>query len=263
MSLFRTVQDGAPALVGDALPRVVWLTAALVVVALAMGAFMRGLKAPLARPTAWLGMPVAFAAAWMCVAAAVAGDEGFPRRALALAVLAAGLGHAPWFRFAALPEQVAPLRHWLCRAGAWAGVAGAIALWMTEPPLFVRLAAAITSAAALSVWFTVGRPRRAQPVADGGRPRARFPCPRCGTVGDWDEGVQACGDCGLFVHLWFDPEAADEPARFAPEDPDPARSVRFACAGCGNVVDWVQGHTACGVCQRTVLLHWNAHVVGE
>ena len=64
--------------------------------------------------------------------------------------------------------------------------------------------------------------------------------------------MHACDDCGLFVHPWFDPEAPDEPARFAPEDPDPARSVRFACAGCGN-----------GVCQRTVLLHWNAHVVGQ
>jgi hypothetical protein len=243
------------------LPQVLVLTGVMIVVGVSAAAFFRGLKAPRTRVISVFGMLLTFASAGVAVYTALSADgDAFPRGAVALAAFTGGMAHAAYFGYSALPSAWSIPRTAIAGLGIAAGTAVAIAVmrpsWGWLLPIAVSLA--VTVAATWS-WAFSQRPPTTLKV--GGRPVTcvRFPCPRCGVVADWAEGVSPCPECGLFVHIAWDP-GEDEPARFAPERPDPARSARFACPGCGNVVDWVQGVTACGLCGKRLRMHWNVHV---
>jgi hypothetical protein len=252
----RTWSEAAEA---AAIPRVLVLTGVMIVLGVSAAAFFRGLKAPRTRGLSLFGMLLAFLSAALAVRSSLAGEADLPRGVLALAAFTGGVAHTAYFGYAAMLSAWHIPRTAVAGMGVLAGTAVAIALlrpaWSWLVPIAVSLAVTVVG---MWAWaFSQGAPGR---VKVGGRwvTSVRFPCPRCGVVADWAEGASPCPECGLFVHIEWDP-GEEEAARSAPAEPDPTRTARFACPGCGSVGDWAHDVAACGACGKRLRMHWNVH----
>ena len=136
-----------------------------------------------------------------------------------------------------------------------------LAMWCVLPVRGVVLEGCLVLllAATVTSWFLVPwYGRRPAYIALGARklPCVRFACPRCGTRVDWAQGVYACTDCGLFLHVdWPAHEREARSPQVLAE-----RSVEFECPGCGKLRAWKRGEDQCEGCGLKIELHWNEHV---
>ncbi len=222
--------------------------------------FVSGMAAPRTKKLAIFGMVPAGCAFGALLWSAINPEvELVARFAASLAAIAGGAAHAVWVSTLALPRQRVWLRLLFVPMGLWAGAT--LSLWFVLPTrgailevcLLLLLSATVTSWVLLP-WYG----RRPKVIALGARklPCVRFACPRCGTRVDWAQGIFACTDCGLFLHVdWPAHEREDRPAQVLAE-----RSVRFACPGCGKPREWKRGEDQCEGCGLKVELHWNEHV---
>lgn len=186
------------------------------------------------------------------------------RFAAGSAAVAAGLAHGVWFSLVALPAKRVWLRMVAVPLGMWFGTFAS--LWFLFPvenaslKLFVGVLGSLT----LTTWMILPFVARNRGFVESGSkhvPSVRFACPRCGTRVDWGQGIAACTDCGLFLHIFW---PADElQKRASSTAPVPDRSVRFACPSCGAASDWNCGDSACEKCGLKLTLHWNVHKGSE
>ena len=183
------------------------------------------------------------------------------RIALSTLSMAAGMAHGVVFSIAALPAARTWTRLLLVPLGMWTGTF--LAMWFAVPYRgeVLRWLVILLASGTVTVWCLLPFWSRERGfVLHGQRriPTVRFACPRCGTRVDWRQGVAACTDCGLFLHVHW---PADElhAAEGHPIVVKPRRSVRFACPQCGVDAEWPCGDSACSACGLKLSMHWNVH----
>lgn len=236
-----------------------------VLIAVFVSVFVVGLRAARTRKLSMIGLVPAgcslgaFVWSWFTPEVEMA-----TRFAAGSAAVAAGLAHGVWFSLVALPAKRVWLRMIAVPLGMWFGTFAS--LWFLFPyenaslKLFVGVLGSLTLTAWMMLPF-VGRNRGF--VESGSRlvPSVRFACPRCGTRVDWGQGIAACTDCGLFLHIFW---PADELQKGTETDAvRPDCSVHFACPSCGAASDWNCGDSACARCGLKLTLHWNVHKGSE
>ncbi len=222
--------------------------------------FVSGLSAPRTKKLAIFGMVPAGSAFGALLWSALNPEVPLVARfAASLAAIAGGIAHAVWVSTLALPRQKVWLRLLFVPMGLWAGAT--LSLWFVLPESGVILEACLLLllAATLCSWFLLPwYSRRPEFIQLGARKLAcvRFACPRCGTRVDWAQGIFACTDCGLFLHVdWPAHERESRPVQILAE-----RSIKFECPGCGKAREWKRGEDQCEGCGLKVELHWNEHV---
>jgi endogenous inhibitor of DNA gyrase (YacG/DUF329 family) len=230
--------------------------------ALLVWVFVIGLKAARTRKLSMFGLvPAGCAMGAFAWSAFVPSVEYVPRAAAGLAAIAAGLAHGVWFSLVALPAQKVWLRLVLVPIGMWCGTFTSLWFLLPNERFTVKVLVAVLGSATLTAWIMLPFLSREKGyVKSGSRmiPSVRFPCPRCGTRVDWGQGIAACTDCGLFLHIYWPADENATPA--GTEDPTTApRSVRFACPSCGVASEWPRGDGACEHCGLKLSLHWNVH----
>lgn len=230
--------------------------------ALQVGVFVAGLRAPRTRKLALFGLVPAGCSLGALLWWAFGHDSEFIARVAAgLGAISAGLAHGVVFSLVPLSAGRAWLRMILVPLGMWCGTF--TSLWFFWPAAGASVLAplAVLGAGTLAAWLALPfMSRNRGVVASGTRmvPSVRFPCPRCGTRVDWGQGIAACTDCGLFMHIYW---PADETHAAATADDSSAapRSVRFACPSCRVKSDWPCGDGQCADCGLKLTLHWNVH----
>lgn len=235
------------------------------ILALCLWACVIGLRAARTRKLALIGLVPAGCSLGAFVWSTMAPDVDLALRvASGAAAIAAGLAHGIWFSLVALPARRVWLRIVFVPLGMWCGTFAS--LWLVVPyeNASLRLWVAALGAATLCAWLALPFLARDEGfVLSGSRriPSVRFPCPRCGTRVDWGQGIAACTDCGLFLHIDWPAAGEAEPERA--ETGRPRRSVRFACPRCRAVAQWERGRSACRACGLDLALHWNEHPGGR
>lgn len=221
-----------------------------------------GLRAPRTRKLAMIGLLPAGCAFGAFVWSVFGADSGLGLRlGSGLASIAAGLAHAVWFSITALPSRRVWLRMILIPLGAWCGTFASLWFLWHQAGDSVRWPLFVLGAATIASWVMLPFLSRNRGYAESGSrkvPSVRFPCPRCGTRVDWGQGIAACTDCGLFLHIYWPADEIQKRDAFVGGDNEPA-SVRFACPGCRVKSDWPRGDQACAHCGLKVSLHWNVH----
>jgi hypothetical protein len=230
--------------------------------ALLVWVFVIGLKAARTRKLSMFGLvPAGCALGAFAWSAFVPAAEYVPRAAAGMAAIAAGLAHGVWFSLVALPRQKVWLRLVLVPIGMWCGTF--LSLWFLLPdhqPV-LRILIAVLGSATVTAWIVLPFLSREKGYVEAGTrkvPSVRFPCPRCGTRVDWGQGIAACTDCGLFLHIYWPADEQATPASAADATATP-RSVRFACPSCGVASEWRCGDGTCEHCGLKLSLHWNVH----
>lgn len=238
----------------------------IAVVVLAALILVVGLRAPRTRKLALVGLVPAGSAfgafAWSLFTAQ---PETSLRIASGLAAIAGGLAHGVWFSITALSSKRVWLRMILTPLGMWCGTFASLWFLWHEAGDSVRAPLVILSAATLLSWLALPLLSRNRGfVVSGSRhvPSVRFPCPRCGTRVDWGQGIAACTDCGLFLHIDWPADRMHALERERRTETEP-RTVRFACPECHAVADWPRGDVACARCGLKLSLHWNEHATGK
>jgi hypothetical protein len=186
------------------------------------------------------------------------------RTAQSLAALSVGMAQAVAFSLVALPARHVWLRMVFVPAGLWTGTVAALWFLIPESSLFLRIALIVLGAITVTAWILLpllGKNRGFVERNNRRYPSVRFACPRCGTRVDWMQGVAACTDCGLFMHLhWPADEAQAKNAEDAVRVPRAAvRPVEFACPACEQVAPWPRGDNTCASCGLKLSIFWNVH----
>lgn len=244
--------------------RMLQALAGMVLIAVALWVFALGLKAARTRKLAILGMLPAScslgAFLWIAVGENV---DSVVRVAQGLTALSIGMAQAVVFSLIALPAGRVWLRLVFVPVGLWTGTFAALWFVLPERGFVLKLGLVVLGALTLTAWVLLPFFGKDRGFVERGKrryPSVRFACPRCGTRVDWTQGVAACTDCGLFMHLHWPADEAQ--ARRAEEAlrPLPAyRSVRFACPACEHVEDWPRGDNTCSACGLKLSIYWNVH----
>ncbi|MBL8857019.1 MAG: hypothetical protein JNL28_00735 [Planctomycetes bacterium] len=234
----------------------------ILISALVASVLVVGLRAPRTRKLAMIGLLPAgcgFGAfAWSAFAPDAA--PGL-RMGAGLAAIAAGIAHAVCFSILPLPAKRVWMRLILIPIGAWCGTFASLWFLWHQAGDSVRAPLVVLGAATILSWLTVPFFARNRGYVESGTrkiPSVRFPCPRCGTRVDWGQGIAACTDCGLFLHIYWPADEIQKRDVFVTGDHEPA-SVRFACPQCRVKSDWPRGDRSCTHCGLKVSLHWNTH----
>jgi hypothetical protein len=234
--------------------------------AVVIAVLVQGVRAARTRNLAIVGfLPSACALGAFGWALFARDTEHLMRIAQTTAAVAAGMAHSVIFSLVALPRRWVWMRILLSTVGMWAGTF--LALWVVVPESNSMLTVLVTLLGSLTIaaWATLpiwSRDRGYIEQAGQKLPTVRFACPRCGTRVDWSQGIAACTDCGLFMHLLWPADALhqkqiDEGKPLHLGDPD--RTVKFACPRCGHSTDWPCGDLTCSECGLKISIHWNAH----
>lgn len=234
----------------------------VLVIALCLWVFVTGLRAVRTRKLSMIGLVPAGcslgAFTWSLVAPEF---ELALRFAAGLAAIAAGMAHGVWFSLVALPAKKVWLRMVLVPLGMWFGTFAS--LWFVLPyeGTSLKIWVTVLGSATMTAWAYLPFLARNRGFVESGTrrvPSVRFPCPRCGTRVDWGQGIAACTDCGLFLHIFWPADERQEGVA-AHASKQPARTVRFDCPSCGVSSDWPRGDAACAHCGLKLSLHWNEH----
>ncbi len=243
---------------GAVIPVLLSATAALVLV----GVLVMGLRAARTRVLALWGLIPTGCTLGASTWALVSGPSDLAVRiTLAMVSMAAGIAHGVVFSIVALPRTRTWLRMVCVPLGMWTGTFAA--MWFTIPyeSDLIRWLLLPLGSGTITVWILLPFWSRNRGFVRTGKrllPSVRFSCPRCGTRVDWNQGVAACTDCGLFLHIqWPADELHAEEGH--PAVATPARSVRFDCPECGEKREWPCGDSECGSCGLKVSMHWNVH----
>jgi predicted RNA-binding Zn-ribbon protein involved in translation (DUF1610 family) len=183
------------------------------------------------------------------------------RSAECLLAMATGLAHGVAFSLIALPAKRVWMRMLIVPLGMWCGTFTALWIIVPEGGFALRTLVLVLGSITLTTWVLLpfyGRDRGFVVAGKNVVPSVRFACPRCGTRVDWSQGVAACTDCGLFLHILWPADELQERRRAGPEVA-PDRTARFACPQCGVVDDWPCGEGTCKSCGLRISLHWNVH----
>lgn len=222
---------------------------------------LRGLSARRSATFAALGLVFtglasgAFVYAWLHPV-----EELWLRVAAALGALAAGQAQLVWVSTLALPRNKVWLRVLAAPLSMMTGACLAFVLMQPAPPAWLVGVTAGLCSLSVVAWGAlpwIGRNRGTVGIGSRAVPSVRCACPRCGTQVDWAQGLYACTDCGLFMHLdWSRQPKLRQPLQSVP---DPSRTMRFACPGCRHQRDWPRGDQQCPQCGLGISLHWNEH----
>lgn len=240
----------------------------MIVAAVAVRVFIAGLEAARTRKLAVLGFfPAGFSFGAFAWTAFDPSAEFTARVAQALGAISAGLAHAVTFSVVALPARRVWMRMVLVPLGIWTGTFAAF--WFVMPASTTTLDVALLVLGSATVTSWVMMPfwaRNRGFVQHGSRrfPSVRFACPRCGTHVDWGQGIAACTDCGLFIHLlWPADELQARGEGSGAAIRRHSRSVEFPCPACSARVEWIQGDNTCQACGLKLSMHWNVHGKGS
>ncbi len=237
-----------------------------VLIAVSLWVFVLGLRAARTRKLAILGLMPASCSLGAFVWTALGQElDIVVRTAQGLTALTIGLAQAVGFSLVALPAERVWLRMVFVPVVLWAGTFAALWFVLPEHGVGLQIALAVFGALTLTAWIMLpfyGKDRGFVERNNRRLPSVRFACPRCGTRVDWTQGVAACTDCGLFMHLhWPADEAQAKRAEDAVAPPPPVeRAVRFACPACNEVEEWPRGDNACSHCGLKLSIYWNTHV---
>lgn len=234
----------------------------ILISALVAGVLVVGLRAPRTRKLAMIGLLPAGCAFGAFGWAAFAPDAVLGlRMGAGLAAIAAGVAHAVCFSILPLPVKRVWMRMILIPIGAWCGTFASLWFFWHQAGDSVRAPLFVLGAATIVSWLMVPFLSRNRGYVESGTrkiPSVRFPCPRCGTRVDWGQGIAACTDCGLFLHIYWPADEIQKREPFVAGTSEPA-SVRFACPKCRVKSDWPRGDQACAHCALKISLHWNTH----
>lgn len=235
---------------------------AVPILALLVWVFVIGLKAARTRKLSMFGLvPAGCAMGAFAWSAFVPQSEFVPRAAAGLAAMAAGIAHGVWFSLVPLPAHRVWLRLLLVPIGMWCGTFASMWFLLPQEQITVKVLVAVLGSATLTAWVMLPFLSREKGYVESGArkvPSVRFPCPRCGTRVDWGQGIAACTDCGLFLHIWWPADENAKPANAVDAQASP-KSVRFACPSCGVMSEWQCGDDECEHCGLKLSLHWNVH----
>lgn len=231
---------------------------------LCLAVLVVGLRASRTRKFAIVGFFPGLYALSMFAWSFVAEDKTSPVRfGQSVGALAAGFAHVVVYSLVALPKKLVTWRIGLAMLGLWSGTFVAYWVLIPDPATWLQAVVAILVLATISSWAVIPFASRERGFVDVGAkryPTVRFACPRCGTRVDWGQGVAACSDCGLFMHiLWPADELQAKAAKAGHPDPDPSMTVRFPCPSCGTKADWPRGDDVCASCGLKLSIHWNVH----
>ncbi len=229
-------------------------------IALLLWVFVIGLRAARTRKLSMIGLVPAGCSFGALLWSAIAPEFDIAGRlAGGLLAIATGLAHNVAFSLIALPAKRVWLRMVLVPLGMWFGTFASLWLVMPSSSFALQSAVLVLGSITLTTWVLLPFFARNRGFIVSGKrllPSVRFPCPRCGTRVDWSQGVAACTDCGLFLHiLWPADELQRQAGGQAPSPND--RHVRFACPQCSVVDDWPCGDDVCKSCGLKLSLHWN------